>query len=120
MRFFRVIAVGFALGAGAGAAQAQDATAPPSGSTQTCVDVRIGNDRSAYINCLNQRLQQDVQEQHPAATPTAPITAQSSSTQVGTFNENAAREKMGNAFGRSATPQRPHEVFVNPLIPNAH
>lgn len=115
MRFLLPLGLGLILGAGIGAAQGQDSSSvPPATSTQTCVDVTIGNDRTAYINCLNQRLQEQVQQQHPAPTLTAPITAQSSSTQVGTFNENAAREKMGNAFGVSPIPQRPQPVFINP------
>lgn len=98
-------------------APARAGDAPATSSQSSCVDVRIGQDRSAYMNCLNQQLQQDVDQQHAAAATAtvAPIDAQSPAHQVGAFDENAAREKMGNAFGRSSTPQRPEQNFVVPL-----
>jgi len=86
--------------------------------TQPCVDVEIGGDRSAYFKCLNEQIQKNVEHERGTPQPTAPIDAQSPSNQVGTANDAAAREKMGNAFGKSATPQRPPpSVFPNPLVP---
>ena len=91
----------------------------PADQTQPCVDVEIGGDRSAYFKCLNEQSQKKVEHEHGTPQPTAPIDAQSPSNQVGTANDAAAREKMGNAFGKSATPQRPPKpVFNNPLIPH--
>ena len=93
----------------------------PADQTQPCVDVEIGGDRSAYFKCLNEQIQKKVEHEHGTPQPTAPINAQSPSNQVGTANDAAAREKMGNAFGKSATPQRPPKpVFTNPLVPGAH
>ena len=95
---------------------AEPATANPA---QTCVDVQIGNDRSAYLNCLNDVMARRVEHEHGTPQPTAPVDVHSSSTQVGTFNDAAARQRMGNAFGVSPDPQRPNRVFVSPLVPPA-
>ena len=89
----------------------------PQTDAQTCVDVQIGNDRTAYLNCLNAAMQRRVE--HERATPqiAAPIEANSSSNQVGTFNEAAVREHMGDSYGISPVPQRPARVFANPIAP---
>jgi hypothetical protein len=86
---------------------------------QPCVDVQIGNDRSAYLNCLNDVMARRVEHEHATPQPTVPVGVHSPSNQVGTFNEAAARQRMGNAFGVSPIPQRPNRVFVSPLIPPA-
>ena len=95
---------------------AEPTTANPA---QPCVDVQIGNDRSAYLNCLNDVMARSVEHEHATPQPTAPVDVHSSSTQVGTFNEAAARQRMGNAFGVSPVPQRPTRIFVSPLVPPA-
>jgi len=95
--------------AGAASVRAQDDI------TETCVDVRIGNDRAAYLNCLNAELKRSVEREQRAPQPNAPLDARSPSNQTGTYNDAAAREHMGNAFGVSSRPQRPVQVFVNPL-----
>jgi hypothetical protein len=94
------------------AAERATASSPP-----TCVDVQIGNDRSAYLNCLNDAMTRSVEHEHGTPQPTVPVDVHSPSNQVGTFNEAAARQRMGNAFGVSPVPQRPNRVFVNPLVP---
>ena len=88
------------------AVRALAADAPPANPAQPCVDVQIGNDRTAYLNCLNDAMQRRVEHERGAPQVTAPIDARSSSNQVGTFNDAAAREKMGNAYGVSPVPQR--------------
>jgi hypothetical protein len=98
------------------------AAAPPANPAQAnppqpCVDVQIGSDRTPYFNCLNDVLQRQVEHERNAPAVTAPIDAKSSSTQVGTFNEAAARQRMGNAFGVSSVPQRPSQTFVSPIVP---
>jgi hypothetical protein len=87
--------------------------------TQPCVDVQIGNDRSAYLNCLNDVIARSVEHEHATPQPAAPVDVHSPSNQVGTFNEAAARQRMGSAFGVSPIPQRPNRVFVSPLVPPA-
>jgi hypothetical protein len=98
-----------------GAAPALAAPSASADSSANCVDVQIGNDRTPYLNCLNDAFRRRVEREHAAPQPDAPVDARSPSTQVGTFNETAARQTMGDAFGVSATPQRPARVFVNPL-----
>src|SRR5215469_14464632 len=93
---------------GAASVRAQDAT-------ETCVDVQIGNDRATQLNCLNDQMKRLVEHEKNAPQPIAPIDSRSSSNQVGVYNDAAAREHMGNAFGVSSKPQRPVQVFVNPL-----
>lgn len=103
---------GLALFAGAAAAN----SAAPAAATQTCVDVRIGNDRSSYLNCLNDNLKRQVEHEQGKPLPAAPYDAHSPSNQVGGYNLNAAQEQMGNSFGVSPHPQRPTEVFVSPVL----
>lgn len=106
-----VAASGLSLVAAAGSAAAQT----QSDITQTCVDVRIGNDRAASLDCLNDALKRAAEREQRAPVPTVPLDAQSPSNQIGGYNDAAAREHMGDAFGVSATPQRPHQTFVSPL-----
>jgi hypothetical protein len=81
-----------------------------------CVEVQIGQDRVSQMNCLNEAFRRSVEHEHKAPVPEAPITAQSASNKVGTFNNAAAQQMMGNAYGVSAVPQRPHNIFTSPLI----
>jgi hypothetical protein len=95
-----VLAIGLAtLGLGAPAPVRAEGTS----QSQTCVDVRIGDER--YYDCLNTLLRQSVPQQ-PAPLPQAPLTATSPPNAVGTFNEQAVRQMMGNNFGVSVVPQR--------------
>jgi hypothetical protein len=82
-----------------------------------CVEVQIGQDRASQMNCLNQAMQRAVEREHNTPIPEAPITAQSASNKVGVYNDAAARQMMGNAFGISAQPQRPRASFTSPLLP---
>ena len=85
------------------------------GSTQTCVDVQIGGDRSNYLNCLNNNIKQQVEHEQNKPAPASPYDAASPSNQIGGFNENAAQEQMGNAFGVSPHAQRPTQTYVPAL-----
>ena len=92
-------------------AQATDTGAP-------CVDVQVGNERVADLDCINRQLRLHVEQEHGAPALSPPIDARSSSTAVGTANQAAAEQRMGNAFGKSGQPQRPPPpVFVAPLTP---
>jgi hypothetical protein len=87
-----------------------------------CVDVEVGNERVADLDCINRQLRLRVEREHDAPSLSAPIDARSSSTAVGTANQAAAEQMMGDAFGKSAHPQRPAPpLFVDPLAkPGAH
>jgi hypothetical protein len=84
-----------------------------------CVDVEIGQDRAAALNCMNDAIRAQVE--HTQGTPSfsAPTDARSPGNQVGTFNNQAAQQQMGNAYGVSSKPQRPKAVFLSPVLPPA-
>jgi hypothetical protein len=98
------------------------AQTPASDADGPCVDVQVGNEHVADLDCLNRKLRLGVEREHAVPTVSAPIDARSSSTAVGTANQAAAQQTMGSAFGKSAQPQRPNApVFVPPLAkPGAH
>jgi hypothetical protein len=98
--------------AGASVARAQDVH----GADAPCVEVQIGQDIASHINCVNEALRRTVEHEHDAPVAQAPITAQSASNTVGTFNDAAARQMMGNTFGVSPQPQRPKSSFISPLV----
>ena len=81
-----------------------------------CVEIQIGQYRASQMNCLNDAMRRAVEREHNTPIREAPITAQSASNKVGTYNDAAARQMMGNAFGISAQPQRPKTTFTNPLL----
>jgi hypothetical protein len=82
-----------------------------------CVDVQIGRDRAAGFECLNAEIQRSVDHERNAPPIAAPVDARSPANSVGIATEDAARQKMGDSFGRSATPQRPQRTFNSPLVP---
>lgn len=114
MRVYLPVSV--AVLASAFAVQPQD---KPSGP-MPCVEVQIGKDSTSHMNCINEALKRAVEREHNAPMPQAPISAQSASNKVGVYNDAAARQMMGNAFGASAVPQRPKTTFTSPPLPAAH
>jgi hypothetical protein len=102
------LALGVLATAPSGAASAAD------DAEQVCVDVRIGTEAS--YACLNDRLRQVANQSHFVANP-AEVTVTSPAPAVGTFNQAATAERLGNAFGHSVYPQRPAPPqFPNPLV----
>ena len=99
-------------------ARACPAQTRPPAAGGPCVDVQVGSERVADLDCINWQLRLRVEQEHTVPSVSAPIDARSSSTAVGTANQAAAQQTMGNAFGKSAQPQRPSPpVFVGPLTP---
>jgi len=98
------------------------AQTPSSDEGGPCVDVQVGNERVADLECLNRQLKLHAEREHVLPPASAPIDARSSSTAVGTADQAAAEQMMGNAFGKSSQPQRPAPpIFVPPLPkPGAH
>jgi hypothetical protein len=98
------------------------AQSAPSNAAGPCVEVQVGNERVADLDCLNRQLRLGVEREHAVPAISPPIDAHASSTAVGTANQAAAEQTMGNAFGKSAQPQRPPPpVFVPPLAkPGGH
>ena len=88
-----------------------------SSGSQTCVQVQIAGQKPSPYDCLNQQLQQQVQGVSPTQ-PQVPLSANSQSNQVGTFNQQGVAEQYGSNFGKSAIPQRPPvPVFSSGLHP---
>jgi hypothetical protein len=88
----------------------------PAGAAQSaspaCVQVQVAGQAPSALNCLNQQLQQDVEGVAPTQSK-LPLSADSPSNQVGTFNEQSMREQYGQNFGKSATPYRPPPPTFN-------
>ena len=113
-----ILLAALAFSAGTRSAVAADKPAP-GGNAGPCVDVQIGNDRTLDFDCLNRQFQLQAGRQHVAPIQTAPIGAGSSSTATGAANQAAAQQMMGDAFGKSAQPQRPAPPVFVPALPRA-
>lgn len=84
-----------------------DAASPPPAAAAPCVQVRIGEDVAGRLDCLNQALRQAAAGAHAAATPQRSPAAALDPLQLGQPNPAALRQRYGNAYGRSLSPQRP-------------
>jgi hypothetical protein len=97
--------------------QGHDARAQKPEKSKICVDVRTGS--AQQYDCLNQELQQNVPPRAPSAADLTTPNAGSPAPAVGTFNQSATQERLGNNFGKSAFPQRPAPpTFPTPLSPH--
>lgn len=111
-----ILLAALALSPGMRAAAADGDQGGASGSV--CVNVQIGNERVPDFDCINRQFRLQVEHIHTGApVPVAPIDAHSSSITVGTANTAAAQQMMGNAFGKSAQPQRPPPPTFVPSLP---
>jgi hypothetical protein len=105
-------------------AVAEPVTLPPvhvDGATPSCVDVQVQDARSLSFDCLNQNLKDAAQDHGPTAPAVTAkdVTGSGAPTTVGTFSYTATSIRMGNAFGHSATPQRPPAPsFTSALVPH--
>ena len=90
---------------------------PAGGDAGPCVEVQIGNERLLDFDCINRQFRLQADRQHMAPAPAAPVDARSSSTATGTANQAAAQQMMGDAFGKSAAPQRPPPQTYVPALP---
>jgi hypothetical protein len=110
-RIYVVVLIGAFVCAAAALAEDGPDSGPP------CVEVQIGQDSAAHLDCLNAAFQRQARREHAAPSPEAPVNARSSPNRVGLFNDTAAHQMMGNAYGVSAQPQRPRAIFTSPLAP---
>jgi hypothetical protein len=67
-----------------------------------CVDVKI--DQDAYLDCLNEMFRA---ASRPAQYDAAPNPAAAPAPSVGTYNQAAINEMLGQSFGHSVIPARP-------------
>jgi len=93
-------------GAAVSSAAPPAAPSSPDDANLPCVEVQIGKDRAGLLDCLNQQFRRSADGQR-TLQPAAPYGTSSPPNQIGLFNETAERERLGNAFGHSAVPQRP-------------
>jgi hypothetical protein len=109
----------FASTASTAAAIATFVVAMPCGAAEDtpCVEVQVGHDRAAGLECLNAEFERNVAHERNRPAIASPADGNASAARVGIATEDAARQKMGDAFGRSATPQRPQRFSKSPLTP---
>jgi hypothetical protein len=96
----RVLAFAIMSYSVAGAARA--AAAP---QATNCTDVQVGSAQS--YDCINAQLGAAAAATPRSSSADAPLTSSSPSNVVGTFNEGATRNRLGQNFGKSAIPYRP-------------
>ncbi len=90
------------------------AAAPPGDGRTSCADVTAGTDHG--YACLNQWLARQAKPRIPPGADTLGVTSPANA--VGTFDQAATKERLGNAFGHSVVPQRPPlPTYTSPLIP---
>lgn len=92
------------------------AAAPEKG----CVEVEINGRREQSMSCLSEKLLPpgNAKAQRPPTLSTAESNLQRPSNQLGLYNRAALEHRMGNAFGKSVTPQRPSTPPpASPLLP---
>lgn len=97
---------------------ADTALATPPSATAPCVQVRIGEDVAGHLNCLNQALREAAANARPSASPLAAAATALDPLQRGQPTPAALRQRYGNAYGRSLTPQRPQPQYLpTPFAP---
>jgi hypothetical protein len=80
--------------------------APPPAPPANCTDVQVGTAQS--YDCINAQLGAVANStQRFSSDANAPITSSSPSNAVGTFNQSATANRLGQNFGKSVTPYRP-------------
>ncbi|HEY4079017.1 MAG TPA: hypothetical protein VGM26_18955 [Rhizomicrobium sp.] len=86
---------------------------------ESCVDVQVEGARSLSYDCLNKNLKDAAGSAETGPHPFDALEAAGNGapTAVGTFSYTGTSIRMGNAFGKSAIPQRPQPPsFTNALI----
>lgn len=86
-------------------ASATQAAAPNNGK-RVCVNAEVNGVQALSYDCLSQQLA-PAPSVAASGISAAEALAKSPSNQVGTFNYSAESIRFGNAWGKSATPQRP-------------
>ena len=92
------------------------ASAPEKG----CLEVEVNGQRAQSMSCLSEKLlpNSNTVNRPPPALSGAEAVMQRPSNQLGLYNRAALEHRMGNAFGKSVTPQRPPAPApASPLLP---
>jgi len=83
-----------------------------------CVGVKIGNESVDPLKCLNARLQAKVTTERKQTAETGSLlgtAVNQAPTADNLYNDTAARERLGDNFGKSPYPERPERSFPSPL-----
>ena len=92
----------------------------PGKTDSSCVSVDSAGRRVQSMSCLNEKLLPagDAASRPPPSLSAAETNLQRPSNQLGLYNRAALEHRMGNAFGKSVTPQRPPPPTpASPLLP---
>ena len=92
----------------------------PEKTDSGCTAVDGAGRRVQSMSCLNEKLLPagDAARRPPPSLSTAETNLQRPSNQLGLYNRAALEHRMGNAFGKSVTPQRPPPPApASPLLP---
>jgi hypothetical protein len=84
-----------------------------------CIEVEVNGQRIPDYGCFSQMLAGEVApaEKSDASLPASERIARRPPTELGLANRAATSQRMGNAFGKSTTPQRPPPAVPRPIIP---
>jgi hypothetical protein len=82
----------------------------------SCVDVSVNDHPALSYACLNQHLAEASGTSGAPTVSLDDVTHEPSNRQLGQFNFSALSIRMGNALGKSATPQRPPPPAPLPLF----
>jgi hypothetical protein len=87
--------------------------------SDVCVGVSIDGSALDNFSCLNAHLRQSAIAAKDRADQSLSLeggAANAPPSALNVFNETATHERLGDAFGHSAIPQRPQKTYSNPLI----
>jgi hypothetical protein len=76
------------------------------GTSDACVQVEIGGQKSSGLDCLNQQLKHETDNVQPIGN-IPPVDASSSAVKVGGFSQAAMSQQFGQNWGKSVVPFRP-------------
>lgn len=79
----------------------------PAQDPPACIDVEVNGQRVPSYECMSARLAPTADQATRPAQLASERNAMRPSNEIGLFNQAATHQRMGNAFGTSAHPQRP-------------
>ncbi|UYB52932.1 hypothetical protein OCJ37_02915 [Xanthomonas sp. AM6] len=85
-----------------------------------CIEVEVNGERIPDYGCFSQMLagQHMATDGRPAAMTASERIARRPPAELGLADRAATSQRMGNAFGKSTTPQRPPPPAPRPVVPN--
>ena len=85
-----------------------------------CIEVEVNGERIPDYDCFSQMLagQHTTADGRPAAMTASERIARRPPAALGLADRAATSQRMGKAFGKSTTPQRPPPPAPRPVVPN--